>query len=166
VAAFCATLERVAAAGLEVVCYNFMPVVDWTRTSLRHPMPSGGLALRFDMADFVAYDALILGRPGAERDYPAALLAEAEARRAAMTPEAAVALERNVIAGLPGAEGSHDRAGIAASIARYGDLGPEDLRANLWRSSRRSRPWRSGWACGCASIRTTRPFRCSGCPGW
>lgn len=131
VAAFAATMERLAAAGLEVVCYNFMPVVDWTRTSLRHPMPSGGLALRFDMVDFVAYDALILERPGAERDYPAALLREAEDRRAAMTPEEAAALERNVIAGLPGAEGSYDRAGIAAWIARYAGLGPEDLRANL-----------------------------------
>lgn len=131
IAAFATTMERLAAAGLEVVCYNFMPVVDWTRTSLRHPMPSGGLALRFDIVDFVAYDALILERSGAERDYPAALLADAEARWAAMTSEAVAELERNVIAGLPGAEGSHDRAGIGASIARYGDLGPEDLRANL-----------------------------------
>ena len=68
-AAFAETMRRLARAGLSTICYNFMPVVDWTRTQLRHPMPSGGLALRFDMIDFVAYDAFILDRPDADRDY-------------------------------------------------------------------------------------------------
>jgi mannonate dehydratase len=130
-AAFLATMERIAAAGVGVICYNFMPVVDWTRTELRWPTPAGGLALRFDMADFVAFDALILKRRGAAEDYPAALLAEAERRAGAMTPAAAEALERTVIAGLPGAEGKHDRAGFAAALARYAGIGAEGLRANL-----------------------------------
>jgi mannonate dehydratase len=131
VAAFAETLRRVAAAGIRTVCYNFMPVVDWTRTDLRWPTAAGGLALRFDMVDFVAYDALVLERPDAAADYPAALLDAAATRRDAMTADRVADLERTVIAGLPGAEAAHDRAGIARVIARYDDTGPEDLRANL-----------------------------------
>ena len=129
--AWAESLRRVAAAGVRTVCYNFMPVVDWTRTELRWRTTAGGLALRFDMADFVAYDALILQRRGAEADYPAALLAEAAARRAGMSAGDVEALERTVIAGLPGAEAAHDRAGIARVIARYDGLGADGLRANL-----------------------------------
>ncbi|TNC73338.1 mannonate dehydratase [Rubellimicrobium roseum] len=129
--AFAETMRRLAHAGLKTICYNFMPVVDWTRTDLRHPMPSGGLALRFDMTDFVAYDAFILDRPDANRDYGEGLLAAAEARAAALTPEQVERLERTIIAGLPGAEDSHSRQGIAAVIARYRDLSPDDLRAHL-----------------------------------
>jgi len=131
VAAWAETLRRVAAAGIRTVCYNFMPVVDWTRTDLRWRTRNDGLALRFDMADFVAYDVLVLARPGAERDYPAALLVAAERRLAAMPAADIETLEKTIIAGLPGAEAAHDRAGIAAVIARYDGLGAEGLRANL-----------------------------------
>jgi mannonate dehydratase len=130
-AAFAETMRRLARAGLRTICYNFMPVVDWTRTELRHPMPSGGLALRFDMTDFVAYDVLILERPDAAGDYPPDLLARAEARVRELSPEQVERLEATIIAGLPGSEDSHDRRGIAAVIARYRDLSPDDLRANL-----------------------------------
>jgi mannonate dehydratase len=131
VAAWTESLRRVAAVGVRTVCYNFMPVVDWTRTDLRWQTPAGGLALRFDMPDFVAYDVFVLDRPGASADYPAALIETARARLAEMTPERTQALERTIIAGLPGAEAAHDRKGIAAVIARYDDLGPDGLRANL-----------------------------------
>jgi mannonate dehydratase len=130
-AAFAETMRRLARAGLKTICYNFMPVVDWTRTELRYPMPSGGLALRFDMVDFVAYDTLILERPDAANDYPAELLAQAEARVASLTPEQVQRLEATIIAGLPGAEDSHSRAGIKAVIARYADMAPDDLRTSL-----------------------------------
>ena len=69
---------------MQTICYNFMPVVDWTRTELRHPMPSGGLALYFDAVAFAAYDLFVLDRPGAS--YPPDMVARAEARLAAMTP--------------------------------------------------------------------------------
>jgi mannonate dehydratase len=108
-----------------------MPVVDWTRTDLRWETAAGGLALRFDMPDFVAYDVFVLDRPGAAADYPAVVVETARARLAAMTPDRIDTLERTIIAGLPGAEAAHDRAGIAAVIARYDDLGPDGLRANL-----------------------------------
>ena len=130
-AAFAETMRRLGRAGLETICYNFMPVVDWTRTELRHPMPSGGLALRFDMTDFVAYDAFILDRPDADQDYTPDLLAKAEARTRTMTSNEVQRLERTIIAGLPGAEDSHSRQGIANVIAQYRDVGPDDLRANL-----------------------------------
>ena len=130
-AAFAETMRRLARAGLSTICYNFMPVVDWTRTQLRHPMPSGGLALRFDMIDFVAYDAFILDRPDADRDYTPDLLARAEERACSLAPEQVEGLEATIIAGLPGAEDSHSRQGIAAVIARYRGMSPDDLRARL-----------------------------------
>jgi mannonate dehydratase len=130
-AAFAETMRRLARAGLRTICYNFMPVVDWTRTELRHPMAAGGLALRFDMVDFVGYDVHVMRRPGAEADYAPDLVARAEARIAALPAAAVERLEQTIIAGLPGAEASHDRAGIAAIIAAYRDIGPDTLRANL-----------------------------------
>lgn len=130
-AAWVETMRRLSRAGLRTICYNFMPVVDWTRTELRHPMPAGGLALRFDMVDFVAYDAFVLERSGAAGDYRADLVTRAEERVRELTPEQVQRLEATIIAGLPGSEDSHSRAGIADVIARYRDIGPDDLRASL-----------------------------------
>ncbi len=125
------SLRNIGAAGLEVVCYNFMPVVDWTRTNLGYTLPNGARALRFEMSDFVAYDVCMLQREGAERDYEPGLLARARQRYAAMSDAERHLLERNIIAGLPGGEGSYDRDGIRAAIARFIELGTEGLRANL-----------------------------------
>ncbi len=125
------TLANLGRAGVPVVCYNFMPVVDWTRTALRWPMPCGALALRFDLADFAAYDVFVLKRPGAEADYSDALLTVAHDRLAKMDDARIATLEQTIIAGLPGGEDSHDRAGIATLIETYAGLSPEDLRANL-----------------------------------
>jgi mannonate dehydratase len=127
------TMRRLARAGLRVICYNFMPVVDWTRTASHHRMPSGGLAMRFDWTDFAAFDLFVLKRPGAERDHPPERIEAAEARLATMAPDVVDTLERTVIAGLPGAEGSHSRAGVLRLIAAYGDRSPDDIRAALTR---------------------------------
>ena len=81
-----------------------MPVVDWTRTNLRWPLPSAGYALRFDAIDFAAYDLFILERPAAERDYSAERRAEAHSRFETMTDDFRNQLEQTIIAGLPGAE--------------------------------------------------------------
>ncbi len=131
IAAYKETMRRLAAAGIRTICYNFMPVVDWTRTELRHPMPSGGLALRFDMTGFVAYDVFVMERPGAEADYPTAMVAKAENWLRTLTADRIATLESTIIAGLPGSEATHDRAGISAVIARYNDTSPAELRANL-----------------------------------
>ena len=125
------SVRNVGEAGVAVVCYNFMPVVDWTRTNLDYQMPDASRALRFEMTDFAAYDVYILKRPDAEQDYDAALLARAEKRLQAMTEAERQLLEQNIIAGLPGGEGSYDRDGIRAAIAEFIALGTEGLRANL-----------------------------------
>ena len=64
------SLHHLAAAGIKVICYNFMPVLDWTRTNLAHPVPGGGRAMHFELADFVGFDLFTLARPGAVDDYP------------------------------------------------------------------------------------------------
>jgi mannonate dehydratase len=124
-------LRSLGRAGVPLVCYNFMPVVDWTRTELEYVLPNSGLALRFDMADFVAYDVFILQRPGAEADYASHLVETAARRQAAMPPEAALALEHNIISGLPGGEGHYTRETLREEIARYAGLDAKALRGNL-----------------------------------
>jgi mannonate dehydratase len=128
---YCQTLTNLGAEGISRVCYNFMPVVDWTRTNLNFELDNASSALRFEMVDFVTYDVHILKRPGAEKDYNAELLARAEARLETLSAGEAEALEQNIIAGLPGGEGSWDRAGIQEAIAAFTSLGTEGLRANL-----------------------------------
>ena len=125
------SLTNLGRAGVPVVCYNFMPVVDWTRTDLLYPMPTTGFALRFDMIEFIAYDALVLKRAGAEESYPAELLDAARRKLATMSESAIATLETNIIAGLPGGEDSYDREGIRKRIAQFDTVTPADMRANL-----------------------------------
>ncbi|MDQ2075323.1 mannonate dehydratase [Marinimicrobium sp. ABcell2] len=127
-----ASIRNLAQAGVFDICYNFMPVVDWTRTNLDYVLPNQSRALRFEMADFAAYDIHILARPGAAGDYSPEVQANAAARYRALSPEAEVQLEKNIIAGLPGGEGSYDREGIRAAIAQFIALGDEGMRANLF----------------------------------
>ena len=125
------TLKNLGAEGVTRVCYNFMPVVDWTRTNLDFELDNASSALRFEMTDFVAYDAFILEREGAENDYSEDLLEQAKSRLQAMSTAEQEDLEINIIAGLPGGEGSWDREGIRAAIKQFTDLGTAGLRANL-----------------------------------
>lgn len=125
------TMRALAAIGLKTICYNFMPVVDWTRTQLRHPMPTGALALRFDAIDFAAYDVLVLKRPGAEGDYTPARLAEAETRLASRGLDAMQDIERVLIAGLPATERAYDRASFLEALSEYRGISADDLHDNL-----------------------------------
>ncbi len=126
------SVRNVGAAGVEVVCYNFMPVVDWTRTNLNYQLPNASEALRFEMTDFAAYDVYMLERENAEADYSPAVLSHARQRFEAMGDEERGLLEKNIIAGLPGGEGSYDREGIRQAIAEFIALGNEGMRANLF----------------------------------
>lgn len=126
------SLRNLGQAGVRTVCYNFMPVVDWTRTSLSYKLPNGSVALKFEMTDFAAYDRYVLQRDGAEASYTAEVLAKAEARFAQMTEEDVRALETNIIAGLPGGEGSYDRAGVKAAIERFAEFDDETYRGHLF----------------------------------
>ena len=125
------TLARLGRAGIPTVCFNFMSVVDWTRTDLHYLLPTTGLALRFDMVSFVGYDCFVLRRPHAEGDYPAELVAQAQARIEAMEPAAVAQLEANIIRGLPGGEASYDRTSIGRLIAAYDGLDVETMRGHL-----------------------------------
>ena len=125
------TMRNLAANGMEIICYNFMPVVDWTRTDLRWKARCGGLALRFDPVEFAAYDLFVLRRAGADKDYTAEIIAQAEVMHASMDEAAIEQLESTIIAGLPGSELSHGRDGIRAAIADYNGLSAVDLQENL-----------------------------------
>jgi len=125
------TLRHLGRASIHRVCYNFMPVVDWTRTNLDYELPDESSALKFEMTDFVAYDVHILKRPEASENYSDALLERAEERFARLTIDQRQALENNIIAGLPGGEGGYDREGIRSEIARFNAIGVERYRANL-----------------------------------
>jgi len=125
------SITNLGAAGVTRICYNFMPVVDWTRTNLSYEMPNASLALRFEMTDFAAYDLFVLEREGARDSYAPEVVARATERFAAMSVDEITALEKNVIAGLPGGEGSYNREGIRAAIAEFAELGNDAYRANL-----------------------------------
>jgi mannonate dehydratase len=125
------TLAAVAKAGVEVVCYNFMPVVDWTRTDLKYRLPTTGYALRFDPVDFAAYDLFILERKSAEADYSEDQTRVARARFNSMSQAWRHELEQTIIAGLPGAEASYSRETIRELIAEYKGMTAAELRTNL-----------------------------------
>lgn len=125
------SIKSVGKAGIPAVCYNFMPVVDWTRTSLSYRLPNNSQALRFEISDFAAYDVYILQRDGAESDYTQAVLDKAKTRFSAMSEQEQLLLEQNIIAGLPGGEGSYTRDSIKLAIAQFIALGTEGMRHNL-----------------------------------
>ena len=126
------SIRNAGEAGVKTVCYNFMPVVDWTRTNLSYALPNSSRALRFEMADFAAYDVYILGRKLAAKDYQPELLSRARARVDAMSEQQKIQLEKNIIAGLPGGEGSYDRGSLREAIEEFIALGTEGLRDNLF----------------------------------
>jgi len=125
------SLRAVAQAGVKVVCYNFMPVVDWTRTDLKWALPSTGYALRFDAIDFAAYDIFILARKNAEAQYDGRRVNAARTRFGDMPDARRINLERTIIAGLPGAEASYTREEFRRQVSEYEGVTADDLRANL-----------------------------------
>jgi mannonate dehydratase len=125
------SLRNLAASGIEVVCYNFMPVLDWTRTDLAWRLANGATCMRFDLADFAAFDIHILKRPGAAAEFPAEIAEEAARRHAAMDDAAREALARNVVFGLPGAAEHFTLADVRQHLAEYDGIPAERLRAHF-----------------------------------
>jgi len=128
--AYVASLRNLAGQGVEVVTYNFMPLLDWTRTDLSWTLPDGARALRFELRALAVYDIHILRRPGAERDYAPDVVAAAAERFAGMDDAARTTLERTIIAGLPGSEESFSSPQLLAQIETYADVDAARLRAN------------------------------------
>jgi mannonate dehydratase len=125
------SMKNLADSGIEVICYNFMPVLDWTRTDLRWTVPSGGSCMRFDINDFAAFDIHILERPGAPTDYTNAIADEAARRFADMDDDTRKQLARNVTMGLPGSTESMTLDDVRAHLDEYGAITPEQLRAHF-----------------------------------
>ncbi|MCI5077969.1 mannonate dehydratase [Oricola sp.] len=125
------SLSNLAGAGIEVICYNFMPVLDWTRTDLAWRLPTGGTCMRFDLIDFAAFDIHILERSGAREDFPAEIAEQADERFAAMAEERRRQLATNVVFGLPGAAEHMTLEQVREHLAQYDRISPEQLRQHL-----------------------------------
>ena len=124
-------LRNLAANGIDIVCYNFMPILDWTRTDLRYVMADGGWALRLDQDAFAAFDLFILDREGAGTEYDDAANARARKYYDNLSEEGRELLTRNVIAGLPGSEEGYTLDTFRTMLATYADIDADALRENL-----------------------------------
>jgi mannonate dehydratase len=127
------SLRNLAACGITTVCYNFMPVLDWTRTELAFRLPGGATALRFDADRLAAFDCYMLERPGAEAEFSSDVLDRARAWMAQASESDKDRLLATIMAGLPGAYDRYDVPGLRRMLERYRGIGHAELRANYAR---------------------------------
>jgi mannonate dehydratase len=125
------SLTNLGACGIDIVCYNFMPVLDWTRTNLDYPMPDGSTALRFEASAFAAFELFILQRPAAIDNYSKEQQQKARAWFDQQDEASKKLLVKNIIAGLPGSEEGYSLVDFQNTLKTYAHIGPKELQANL-----------------------------------
>jgi mannonate dehydratase len=131
--AWIASMENLAKCGIKTICYNFMPVIDWTRTDLKFKLPNGGYALRFDQQKFAAFDLFILQRENADADYSAEELKQAKLTFSVMSEDEKVLLTNNIIAGLPGKmTDAYTIDDFRSMLTNYKNITKDILRKNLF----------------------------------
>ena len=131
IASYKESLHNLAGCGIQTVCYNFMPVLDWIRTNLAARMSHGGTAMAFDVVDFALFDLFLLARPSAEDDHSATIRQAASARFNAMDDTAQASLVNTIVSGMPGATDSWTLNDVMALLDLYKDIDATQLRANL-----------------------------------
>ena len=124
-------LHHLADAGIEVICYDLMPVLDWTRTDLKWPRPNGAQCMRFDLIDFAAFDIHILARPGAADDFPPDVVDQASRRHAKMSDPDRDRMLANIVFGLPGAAEQFTLDDVRTHLAEYDAISANQLRRHL-----------------------------------
>lgn len=127
------SMANLAANGIRTICYNFMPLLDWTRTDLAAPVARGGTCLRFEAVKMAAFEVFMVERTGAAADYPSDVITRAQAWYEASTPGDQAALLKAIMSGLPGAYDRFDIAQLRRALTAYEGLTRDDLRANLGR---------------------------------
>lgn len=126
------SIRNLALCGIKCICYNFMPVLDWSRTDLAYETADGSKALRFDINAFAAFELYILKRPGAENEYSAAQIEKAKSYFEAMTDAEKVKLQQNILAGLPGAEEAYSVEDFLITLSGYNHIDRAALKKNLF----------------------------------
>jgi len=128
---YCQSLTNLSSLGIEVVCYNFMPVLDWTRTDLTYRLPNGATCMRFDLVDFAVFDIHLLKRNGAVEAFPEDIVESARVRMAAMSDARQAKLLNNIVCGLPGAATTMSVDDVREHLSAYNNISADRLRANL-----------------------------------
>ena len=125
------SMENLASCGVYVICYNFMPILDWTRTRLDMPLEDGSLALEFNASELRIFDLHILNRVGAEKDYSAEEIVQAKNQFASLSPSDIQRISDNMLKGLPGSEEGYSMEEFKAMLDTYKGIDADQLRSHL-----------------------------------